>query len=77
MAPTVRDDTLLYEQDGQKHILTVGTTAWFAWLDTASTFSFVSSFGLFTASREQSGHKRGGWYWKAYRKQHGYVRVDS
>src|SRR5213078_2191148 len=38
---------------------------------TASTFSFVSEAGSFTARREQAGHKRGGWYWKAYRKQHG------
>src|SRR6266568_4570616 len=33
--------------------------------------SFVSEEGRFTARREQAGHKRGGWYWKAYRKQHG------
>jgi len=37
----------------------------------ASTFSFVSETGSLTARREQAGHKRGGWYWKAYRKQHG------
>jgi len=49
----------------------VGSAAWFAWLETASSFSFVSETGRFTARREQSGHKRGGWYWKAYRKQHG------
>jgi len=40
-------------------------------LETASTFSFVSETGRFTARREQSGQKRGGWYWKAYHKQHG------
>jgi hypothetical protein len=71
MAPTVQEDTLVYEHDGQEHMLTVGTTAWFTWLYTASSFSFASSFGHFTARREQSGHNRGGWYWKAYRKQHG------
>src|SRR5712692_7671633 len=71
MAPTVRDETLVYQQGGQEQQLTVGTAAWFAWLETASMFSFVSAEGLFTARREQSGHKRGGWYWKAYRKQHG------
>ena len=47
------------------------TVSWFAWLETASTFSFVSEEGRFTARREQAGHKRGSWYWKAYRKQHG------
>ena len=71
MTPTVQGKTLVYRQDGQEQVLTVDTAAWFAWLETASTFSFVSEEGLFTARREQAGHKRGGWYWKAYRKQHG------
>ncbi len=71
MTPTVRGETLVYRQDGQEQGLTVDTAAWFAWLETASTFSFVSETGSFTARREQAGHKRGGWYWKAYRKQHG------
>jgi ATP/maltotriose-dependent transcriptional regulator MalT len=71
MTPTVQGETLVYRQDGQEQVLTVGTAAWFAWLETASTFSFVSEEGTFTARREQAGHKRGGWYWKAYRKQHG------
>ncbi len=71
MTPTVQGKTLVYRQDGQEQVLTVDTAAWFAWLETASTFSFVSEEGRFTARREQAGHKRGGWYWKAYRKQHG------
>src|SRR5437667_3968968 len=71
MTPTVQGQTLVYRQDGQEQALTVDTAAWFAWLETASTFSFVSEEGTFTARREQAGHKRGGWYWKAYRKQHG------
>jgi len=71
MTPTVQGETLVYQQDGQDLLLTVDSEAWYAWLETASTFSFVSETGNFTARREQSGHKRGGWYWKAYRKQHG------
>jgi LuxR family maltose regulon positive regulatory protein len=71
MTPTVQGETLVYRQDGQDLLLPVDTVAWFAWLETASTFSFVSETGRFTARREQAGHKRGGWYWKAYRKQHG------
>ncbi len=71
MTPTVQGETLVYRQDGQEQVLTVGTAAWFAWLETASTFSFVSETGSLTVRREQAGHKRGGWYWKAYRKQHG------
>jgi len=71
MTPKVQGETLVYRQDGQEQVLTVDTAAWFAWLETASTFSFVSETGSFTARREQAGHKRGGWYWKAYRKRHG------
>src|SRR6059058_3427761 len=71
VTPTVQGETLVYRQDGQEQVLPVDTAAWFAWLETASTFSFVSETGSFTARREQAGHKRGGWYWKAYRKQHG------
>jgi len=71
MLPTIQDETLVYCQDEQAQRLTVGTAAWFAWLETAATFRFVSEVGSFTARREQAGHKRGGWYWKAYRKQHG------
>jgi LuxR family maltose regulon positive regulatory protein len=71
MTPTIQGETLVYRQDGQGQVLTVDTAAWFAWLETASTFSFVGETGSFTARREQAGHKRGGWYWKAYRKQQG------
>ena len=71
MTPKVQGETLVYQLDGQEQVLIVDTAAWFAWLETASTFSFVSETGSFTARREQAGHKRGGWYWKAYRKQHG------
>jgi LuxR family transcriptional regulator, maltose regulon positive regulatory protein len=71
MTPMVQGDTLVYQQDGHEQTLTVGTAAWYAWLETASTFAFVSDTGTFTARKEQAGHKRGGWYWKAYRKLHG------
>ncbi len=71
MTPMIQGDTLIYRQDEQEQVLTVGTAAWFAWLGTASTFAFVSDAGSFTARHERSGQKRGGWYWKAYRKKHG------
>src|SRR5258708_16970075 len=71
MTPTVQGQTLVYRQDGQEQELPVDSATWFAWLETASTFSFVRETGSFTARREHAGHKRGGWYWKAYRKQHG------
>ena len=71
MTSIVQGDTLVYQQDGNAQTLAVGTPAWYSWLETASTFAFASDRGTFTARRERSGHKRGGWYWKAYRKQQG------
>src|SRR6266496_2889443 len=66
--PVVHENTLLYQKQGQTCRLTVGTPAWYAWLSTATTFAFRSEVGTFTARREQAGHKRGGWYWRSYRK---------
>jgi hypothetical protein len=39
--------------------------AWYAWLNEATSFSFESSEGTFTARKERV--QRGGQYWKAYR----------
>jgi LuxR family maltose regulon positive regulatory protein len=52
--------------------ITVGTPAWFAWLESATTFSFSGPTGSFTARKE--GRARGGGYWKAYRTAHGTQR---
>ena len=49
--------------------ITVGTDAWFAWLETATAFVFTSPAGHFTARKER--RDRGTWYWKAYRTDHG------
>jgi predicted ATPase/DNA-binding CsgD family transcriptional regulator len=69
--PVVQENILLYQRNGQCCRLAVGTPAWYAWLSTATTFAFRSEVGTFTARREQAGHKRGGWYWRAYRKREG------
>ncbi len=69
--PIVRGNTLTYQQDEQEQVLLVETPAWYAWLETASTFAFTSEAGTFTARKERAGNQRGGWYWKAYRTQHG------
>jgi len=71
MTPLVRGDRLIYQQDEHEQVLAVETPAWFAWLATASTFAFTSDTGTFTARKERAGNQRGGWYWKAYRSQHG------
>lgn len=67
--PTVRDGRLSYQRDGQVYQLQVDTPDWFAWLETATSFTFSSGEGSFTARREQAGNKRGGWYWKAYARR--------
>jgi len=67
----VAGETLTYQRDGEDYQLQVGTSAWYAWLQTATLFRVRSSFGTFTMRREQAGHKQGAWYWRAYRKRGG------
>jgi LuxR family maltose regulon positive regulatory protein len=52
--------------------ITVGTPAWFNWLEGATSFAFSGPAGSFTAHKENRA--RGGWYWKAYRTVHGKMR---
>src|SRR5581483_1368451 len=67
----ISGDTLTYRQNGQEERLCIETPEWYEWLTTATSFAFVSERGSFTARKEQVRSKRGGWYWKAYRKQQG------
>jgi len=56
---------LLYTDDAFTGT-SVGSPAWFTWLDSASTFYYESRLGTFTAHRER--RQRGGSYWVAYRR---------
>src|SRR5215471_21552859 len=69
--PIVEDGMLTYSQDGQAAQLAVDTPDWHTWLGTASMFTFRSGTETFTARKEQAGNKRGGQYWRAYRKRNG------
>ena len=71
ITPLVRGDRLIHQQDDHEQVLVVGASAWFVWLETATTFAFTDDTGTFTARKERAGNQRGGWYWKAYRTQHG------
>jgi predicted ATPase/DNA-binding CsgD family transcriptional regulator len=71
MTLIVQAGTGMYQENGQDILLVVGTPDWYIWLTTVSTFKFVSTCGTFTARKEQAGNRRGGKYWKAYRKRHG------
>jgi len=70
--PVVQAETVTWSMDRHEQQLTVGTPAWYAWLEEVSTFAFVSDRGTFTAHKETRQH--GGAYWKAYRKQDGKLR---
>jgi predicted ATPase/DNA-binding CsgD family transcriptional regulator len=70
--PVVQGEVLIWPGDDQKQSLTVGSPAWYAWLEDASTFAFVGDTGTFTARKESTQH--GGTYWKAYRKREGKLR---
>ncbi len=67
----VEGETLSYQRDGEHYQLRVGTSAWYAWLRTATIFRVRSPFGTFTVRREQAGNQRGNCYWRAYRKRAG------
>src|SRR5260370_22179601 len=69
--PFIEGETLTYQHDGQARALLVGTPAWYRWLQTATTFTFTSDGGRFTARKEQAGNKRGGWYWRAFHQRDG------
>jgi LuxR family maltose regulon positive regulatory protein len=68
--PRVAGATLVARADDARAIA-VGTPAWYAWLDEASTFAFVDAAGSFTARKER--RQRADGYWKAYRKRAGVV----
>jgi predicted ATPase/DNA-binding CsgD family transcriptional regulator len=67
--PVVQEETLIYQRSGRDERVLVGTSAWYAWLSTARSFAFRSASGTFTARKEQASNKRGGEYWRAYRRR--------
>ncbi|MGZ3627575.1 MAG: tetratricopeptide repeat protein [Ktedonobacteraceae bacterium] len=72
--PIIQDGVLTCLQNGCTATFEVGTSDWYAWLETTCTFTFRSSHGTFTARKERAGNKRGGLYWRAYRKRNGTLR---
>jgi LuxR family maltose regulon positive regulatory protein len=70
-AGAVCNGCLVYEQPGQNVVVLVDTPSWYAWLETATTFTFTCDEGTFTAHKTPAGSRRGGWYWRAYRRRRG------
>lgn len=52
-------------------MIAVDTPAWWSWLENATSFTFKNEEGSFTAHKTRASNGRGGWYWYAYRRQHG------
>src|SRR5947209_5489378 len=70
-AGAVCNGCVVYEQQGQHVVVLVDTPSWYAWLETATTFTFAGEEGTFTAHKARAGNRRGGWYWRAYRRKRG------
>jgi len=62
-------DGRLYLSESDTETIQVGSPAWFAWLEEATSFAYADADGRFTARLEKT--RSGGKYWKAYRRQNG------
>src|SRR3989442_67029 len=71
LSPIIQDGILTDRRDGSPVQIVVGSSDWYAWLQTASTFTFRGGQENFTAHKEHAGHRRGRAYWRAYRTWHG------
>jgi len=72
--PIIHSNRLFYGTHEDEAQIFVGSPEWYAWLDTATSFAFHDAHGSFTARRERTSNKRGGWYWKAYSRRAGKLR---
>ena len=71
VSPIIQDGILTDLRDGTPVQIVVDTSDWYAWLQTASTFTFRGEHGSFTAHKERAGNRRGRAYWRAYRTWQG------
>ena len=69
--PIILDGILTYLRDGSPVQVVVDSSDWYTWLQTASTFTFQSERGSFTARKERAGNQRGRLYWRGYRTRNG------
>src|SRR5215472_9903855 len=72
--PVIQDGILTDLLDGHPAQIAVDSPGWYAWLASASTFTFRSEAGSFTAHKEQAGNRRGKPYWRAYCTRKGKLR---
>ena len=72
--PIVKNGILTCLQDGSSAQVEVGSSDWYAWLETAASYVFQSEHGSFTARQERAGNRRGNPYWRAYCTREGKLR---
>src|SRR6266566_1017290 len=71
ISPIIQDGILTDLRDESPIQIVVNSSDWYAWLQTASTFTFRGEEGFFTARKERAGNRRGELYWRAYQKRGG------
>jgi len=71
ISPIIQDGILTNLRDESPIQIVVDSADWYAWLQSATTFTFRSEEGFFTARKERAGNRRGSEYWRAYRKRDG------
>src|SRR5260221_12034832 len=57
---------LLYEQQGQHMVGLVDTPSWYAWLETATTFTFTCHAGTVTGPKAPPARRRRAGDWPTY-----------
>src|SRR5437764_467740 len=71
ISPIIQDGILTDLRDESPIQIVVNSSDWYAWLQTALTFTFRSGEAHFTARKERAGNRRGEPYWRAYQKRGG------
>jgi hypothetical protein len=66
--PSVVAETLSFQKNEIIQIITVGTAEWFAWLESATVFTYCEGGAIFTAQKRA---RKGRYYWYAYAKRDG------
>src|SRR5712692_4684996 len=74
VSPIIQDGILTDLRDGSPVQIVVDSPGWYAWLASASTFTFRSEDGSFTAHKERAGNRRGRSYWRAYCTRQGQLQ---
>ena len=74
--PKVREGFL--QQNGAEgtstNTISIGTAAWYSWLEQHHSFTFETPHAAFTARKEQRPSR---WYWYAYRRSRGKLLAND